>query len=178
MTDNREHLIDFDAYVKDLTAPGTFSDVVSDPDCEIKKADVLLLTCMDFRFFLEIAERMRNVKYDHVILAGAALGAVWHEKPGWHEMFFDHLGLALKLHQVERVIVMEHRNCGAYGPRECGGFGLLEPNPDPKVERDVHEAQVAELKVEVRARYPRLGFADFLLDKPNGTDALTFDQLI
>src|SRR5262245_47728058 len=66
MSDNREHLIDFDDYVKGLCAPGTFHDAVdTDPDCPIKKADVLLLTCMDFRFFEEIARLMKDVKYDH-----------------------------------------------------------------------------------------------------------------
>src|SRR5712692_443828 len=136
MTDNREHLIDFAAYVKDLTA-------VSDPD---KKADALLLTCMDFRFFLEIAERMKHLKYDHVTLAGAALGAVVPTKEHWHRMFFEHVELAKRLHKIEKVIVMEHRNCGAYGPKEDGGFGLLGKEPDWNLERDVHDRQVAQLK--------------------------------
>src|SRR5438128_1006755 len=143
MSDNSEHLIDFDAYVRDLTAPGTFHDaVVSDPECPIKKADVLLLTCMDFRFFLEVARRMKDTKYDHVILAGAALGAVVAAKPNWHDTFFDHVGLAIKLHQIETLVVMEHRDCGAYGPTRCGGFGLLPRYPDRDTERDVHEEQV------------------------------------
>src|SRR5258708_19964703 len=97
MTNDREHLIDFAAYVKELTEPGTFSAVVSDPDCEIKKADVLLLTCMDFRFFLEISEIMKGVKYDHVVLAAAALEAVWRDTPKWHEPSFYHPGLPTTL---------------------------------------------------------------------------------
>jgi len=52
MTNDREHLIDFAAYVKELTEPGTFSPVVSDPNCEIKKAEVLLLTCLGLPVFL------------------------------------------------------------------------------------------------------------------------------
>jgi hypothetical protein len=178
MPDNREHLIDFAAYARDLTAPGTFSPVVGDPNCEIKKADVLLLTCMDFRFFLEIAEIMKGIKYDHVILAGAALGAVWPDTPKWHEMFFNHVGLAIRLHQVERVIVLEHRDCGAYGPKECGGFGLLGRNPDPDRERQVHAEQAAKLKTKIGSQYPSLGFSDCLLEKPTGTDAWMLDPLI
>jgi len=177
MTNDREHLIDFAAYVKELTEPGTFSPVVSDPNCEIKKAEVLLLTCLDFRFFLEISEIMKDIKYDHVVLAGASLGAVWHEKPKWHETFFDHVGLAIRLHQVERVIVLDHRNCGAYGPRECGGFGLLGRDPDRDLERRIHAEQAAKLKEQITGRY-RLGFSDGLLEKPTPTEAWTLDQLI
>ena len=42
-------------------------------------AEALLLTCIDFRFFTIIAKKMEDLKltgkYDHFILAGAALGA-------------------------------------------------------------------------------------------------------
>jgi hypothetical protein len=167
MTDNREHLIDFAAYLKDLAA-------VSDPD---KEADVLLLTCMDFRFFLDIAVIMKeqNLKYDHVTLAGAALGAVWRETPHWHQMFLDHLRLAIKLHKIKAVLVLEHRTCGAYGPTEEGGFGLLPKYPTPDQEEKAHDDQVKALKLKMPSD---LGFRALLLDAPKGTDALTFDQLI
>ena len=163
MTDNRVHLIDFAAYLKDLG---------SDADHE---AELLLLTCMDFRFFLKIAELMKGTKYDHVTLAGAALGAVVPEKPKWHEMFFDHVKLAIDLHNIKRVIVMEHRDCGAYSEK---GFARLLPGFTDDDERKVHDDQVAELAKGVRTRFPLLGFGALLLEKPKGTDTLTFDQLI
>ena len=178
MTDNGENLIDFAAYVKDMSAPGTFKDVVSDPNCVIKKADVVILTCLDFRFFVEISRIMEGIKYDHLILAGAALGATWHEVPHWHDTFFHHVGLAIRLHQVERLIVMEHRECGAYGPKECGGFGLLDHNPDPEDERRVHLDQAVILQDRIRGRFENLFVDYFLLDKPTASDALTFDKLI
>ena len=162
MSDNREHLIDLAAYLKDLH--------VVDDDGHL--ADVLLLTCMDFRFFVTISELMKGVKYDHVILAGAALGAVVPEREYWHRTFFDHLDLARDLHQVPAVLVMEHRDCGAYGPK---GFGLLPAKPTPEEERQAHYDQVAELRKEIPLF---LGFTALLLDKPSRTDAFTCDQLI
>src|ERR1044072_9439275 len=108
--------IDFDEFLKTLD---------SDPN---KKADSLLLTCMDFGFFLTISEKMEGRKYDQVILAGAALGVVQDERAHWGKTFFDHLGLAIELHDVHTVIVMEHRECGAYGPPP--GFGKLPDKPD------------------------------------------------
>jgi carbonic anhydrase len=163
MTEHDEpHVIDFSTSLKKLK-------VDPDPNHE---ADVLLLTCMDFRFFLTIAEIMKGIKYDHVVLAGAALGAVQEEKEYWGKTFFDHLGLAVKLHKVKNVFVMEHRDCGAYGPK---GFGLLPANPDRKEERKVHMKQVKRLAREIP---DDLNFASFLLEVPPSIQTLTFDQLI
>lgn len=165
MTDiDDEHLIDLPACLKKLK-------VDPDPNHE---ADVLLLTCMDFRFFLTIAEMMEGIKYDHVILAGAALGAVQKEKEYWGQTYFDHLGLAVKLHKVRNVWVMEHRDCGAYGPK---GFGLLPANPDRKEERKEHLKQVRKLAAEIPPDLD-LDFKCFLLEVPPSTQTVTFDQLI
>ena len=162
MTDAGTHLIDFDDYLETLH---------SDPGHE---ADILLLTCMDFRFFLTISEKMKGRKYDHVILAGAALGVVQDENEHWGKTFFDHLGLAIMLHRIHTVIVMEHRECGAYGPK---GFDLLPDNPDPATERVVHYQQVDKLRHQIGDKYPALRFRSFLLAVPPTTQDCTFDLL-
>ena len=169
MTDESEHLIDFDAYLKDLTA-----NSVADHEAEI-----LLLTCMDFRFFEKIARFMKRRglagDYAHVILAGAALGVVVKEKPAdpaWHQTFFDHLGLARKLHNIKGVIVLEHRDCGAYSEK---GFGLLLPGYTKKEERAAHLKQVKKLKGKIPKA---LSFDAFLMNVPKGKAALTFDKLL
>lgn len=166
MADNAGISKDFAAYLKDLC-------VVDDGEHE---AEVLLLTCMDFRFFELIAKLMAEAKltgqYDQVVLAGAALGAVVPQKPHWHQTFFDHVDLAIKLHKIKAIVVLEHRNCGAYSPK---GFNLLPNNPTPADERRVHFEQVAKLHEKI----PRfLGFRADLMDVPTTEDALTFDQLI
>jgi len=168
MTDNHVHLIDFAAYLKDL---------VGDAD---HKAPLLLLTCMDFRFFVMIAEIMESVgltgKYDHVILAGAALGAVVPEEPAepaWHQTFFDHVKLAKKLHKIRFLLVMEHRGCGAYGP---DGFNLLVPPFSEETERRVHMEQTRKLQERI-VPYG-LHFGAFILNEPEKTETLTCDQLI
>jgi hypothetical protein len=165
MSDSHVHLVDFEAYCKDLPVTGAADH----------EAEALLLTCMDFRFFLKIARIMDKFRltknYDHVILAGAALGAVVPEKPSWQETFRDHLTLAMDLHKIKRVIVMEHRECGAYGEK---GFRILLPPYTPEQERAAHCKQVETL----RGRIPKsLRFDAFLLNVPKGEEALTFDQL-
>lgn len=80
--------------------------------------EMLLLTCMDFRLANEVeaymtARGLRD-KYDHVVLAGASLGALNDRFPAWAEVFWAHLDLAIQLHEVHRVMILDHRDCGAY----------------------------------------------------------------
>lgn len=174
MPDNKEHLIDFADFLKDFPKD-------TEPDSPDHEADALLLTCMDFRFFLKIAEMMKGIKYDHVILAGAALGVVVKnptclaDKARWQDTFFDHLELATALHNIKKVIVLEHRDCGAYGPK---GFCVLPDNPDRDLERRVHEQKAEELREKIRAINEDLYFCSFLMEVPSNVDALTFDQLV
>jgi carbonic anhydrase len=93
------------------------------------RGNVLLLSCMDLRFLDEITAFMNHDnlanRYDHVVLAGAALGALGAPGgtdengarfvvPHWKDTFFEHLNEAIKLHDVEDVYILQHRNCGAF----------------------------------------------------------------
>lgn len=95
------------------------------------RGPVLLLSCMDLRLLDEITRFMDhdglNNRYDHVILAGAALGALGGDSgkhQHWKRTFFDHLEIAYKLHHIKDVYIIEHRDCGAYREflKEAGEF--------------------------------------------------------
>lgn len=81
-------------------------------------AEALLLSCMDYRLVDETERYMTNRglrdKYDHVILAGASLGAMTDKYPSWNQTFWDHLDVSIKLHGIKKVIILDHRDCGAY----------------------------------------------------------------
>jgi hypothetical protein len=102
------------------------------------RGNVLLLSCMDARLIDELDAMMSRDNldncYDHVVLAGASLGALQETYPGWRCTFFDHLKLAIRLHNVKDIYIVEHRNCGAY--RE-----FLE-----KDYKDTDEEQLQELQ--------------------------------
>lgn len=85
------------------------------------RGNVLLLTCMDLRVLDDTVRFMNQDnlanRYDHVIFAGAALGALGgccDEYAHWRKTFFDHLDAAIKLHGIQNVYILEHRHCGAY----------------------------------------------------------------
>lgn len=118
-------------------------------------AEALLLTCMDYRLANEVegymAARGLRDKYDHMILAGASLGALNDKYPAWNEIFWTHLDLAVQLHEVHRLIVVDHRDCGAYklilGP---------EAVKDTETEWKSHVKQLYALRSQVTGRHPHL----------------------
>src|SRR2546429_352262 len=123
--------IDFESYVARNIAPG----VADSPGIP-----VLLLTCMDSRYPHRILNTMDSEglrgKYDHLVLAGAGLGVT--HKQEWQITFFDQLEFAIEHHQVTQLIIVEHRDCGAY--REFLG---ITPD-DPVKERQAHIEQCWE----------------------------------
>lgn len=120
------------------------------------KVEALLLSCMDFRLMDDVERYMsgplalRN-NYDHVVLAGASLGAVTDRYPAWNETFWGHLDVAIQLHGIRRVIVMDHRDCGAY--RVILGKDLAG---DAAEEARVHAEKAKALRAKIVAKYEHL----------------------
>jgi len=117
--------------------------------------EALLLTCMDFRLMDEIERYMSarglRDKYDHIVLAGASLGAVTDKYPAWSKTFWEHLGLAIEQNSIRRVIVIDHRDCGAY--KLILGEEHLK---DAKTEKQAHAAELRKLKDQIREKYPEI----------------------
>jgi carbonic anhydrase len=117
--------------------------------------DILLLSCMDYRLVDHTARYMtrcglRN-KYDHVVLAGAALGAVTDKYPDWNQTFWDELSLASDLHHIHKVMILDHRDCGAY--KQILGEDFAR---QPKKETEVHAAQLKRLRQLINEKYEHL----------------------
>jgi carbonic anhydrase len=66
--------------------------------------------------------------------------------------------VAIKLHNIRRVIVMDHRDCGAYkvilGPEHA---------QNPQQEKQVHAAQLGKLKGMIAEKYPKLEVETLLM---------------
>src|SRR5690349_743840 len=73
--------------------------------------EALLLSCMDYRLVDDIARYMdgrgMTNNYDHVVLAGASLGALIDSKPDWAETFWDHVEVAKHLHHIHKIIILD-----------------------------------------------------------------------
>src|SRR5262249_6034491 len=119
------------------------------------ETDAVLLNCMDFRLTGKITDYMAKRgmagKYDQLILAGASLGAVTPKFPDWGRTFRQHLQVAIDLHHIHQVIVIDHRDCGAYkvilGRDDAG-------NPD--AETKIHTEMLHKLRAEIHHLHPKL----------------------
>ena len=115
----------------------------------------LLLSCIDLRLMDDIERYMSSRgyrdRYDHITLAGASLGATTDKYPAWNQTFWDHLGIAIRYHDIEAVIVVDHLDCAAYSI-------LLGPEHarDAIAERESHSAQLRKLKGMIHDRHPAL----------------------
>ena len=136
------------------------------------KADALLLCCIDYRLIDETERYMSGRglrdKYDQVILAGASLGALTDKYPAWNKTFWEHLDLATNLHGIHKVIVIDHRDCGAYKVLLGEDFAK-----DPAKETKVHTSKLHELKKQINDKHPKLEVELLLMDLGGKVEAVS-----
>jgi len=170
MTQNLHTLEDFADFLESLNIDKSCDDV-----------EALLLTCIDYRFFGKIAKHMEDAglsgKYDHVIIAGAELGPLVDFPPDprlhWQQFFLEHLALSKDLHKIKRVILLGHRDCGAYKK-----FKVLPQNPTLEEERKAHKLKADKLENLIKQFHPKLEVDKFLLSLDGSPTApLKFQRL-
>ncbi len=117
--------------------------------------DAMLLTCIDPRFQEPVFNYMksRNMigKYSQFTFAGAAIGVVAPAFKTWAPAFWDNLAASIQLHHIPKVIVINHRDCGAakiaYGADKVA---------NPQIETETHKAALMEFKKQLGERQPKL----------------------
>src|SRR5205823_5367575 len=136
-----EDPVDLAAYLSKNIVPAT---------SQAHGVPLLLLTCMDSRYPHRIIDTMDasglRGKYDQLILAGASLGVV--HKENWGNTFLDHLEFAIKEHQVSELLILDHRDCGAYAK-------FLGVKPDkPAEEKTAHLMQCRKAIGVITKKFP------------------------
>ena len=125
------------------------------PALAARGCDALLLNCMDYRLQDATTAYMDRIglrnDYDHVALAGASLGALTGRRPAWGKTFREHLATALKLHEINRVVVLDHRDCAAY--RLLLGEAAVR---DLATEARSHARVMRALRARILRAHPRL----------------------
>jgi len=138
--------------------------------------DALLLSCMDYRLTDEIPDYMQNHlhmkrKYDYVILA-ASLGVTNTKFPNWGKTFWEHLDTAIALHSIHEVIIMDHRNCGAYKVILGKDFPADANEAQHKEETAVHKEQLDALAKAIHEKYPNLEVSTLLMSLDGGVEEI------
>jgi carbonic anhydrase len=117
--------------------------------------EAMVLSCIDPRFPELTLNYMKGRgllgKYSQFAIAGAGIGVVAPVFKDWHKAFWDNLAATIELHRIAKVIVLDHRDCGA--ARIAYGEATTA---DPRVESEAHRVALQEFRKQVSERQPKL----------------------
>ena len=118
------------------------------------KFKAMVLSCMDPRFqhlvYNHLKKKKLTGKYSAFTIAGAAVGATHSKFKKWHKTFYDNLGTSIQLHKIEKLIVINHKDCGAAKI----AIGKKEFSPDN--EKKIHIESFSKIKKQIKKRFPKL----------------------
>ena len=107
---------------------------------------------LDFsRLFLTILKKKKlSGRYSSFTIAGAAIGVTANKFKKWQKAFWDNIETSIKLHKIKRLIVINHRDCGA--------AKIINGNKDlSKInETKVHKNSFKIIKKKFKKKYPKL----------------------
>jgi carbonic anhydrase len=138
---------------------------------EPTNTEALVLSCMDYRLIGPVADyldgRGLRGRYDQIVLAGGAIGVMSEETTAWAETFWQHVKMARDLHGIKRIIVIDHRDCGA-----CKAFVGITCADERAGETAIHTHWMAALADEIRRRAPGLEVELILMDLDGSVEVI------
>ncbi|XZF14775.1 hypothetical protein ACTHGU_01420 [Chitinophagaceae bacterium MMS25-I14] len=135
----------------------------------LPKKNILVISCIDLRLTDELLhflhfDNLTN-RYDHFALAGTSvtMGATRPEHRSlfdeemlnsfrsfehWKDCLYEHIAIAIRLHKIEDVYIIEHEDCGAYSTfLKDGSFDTIEE------EVECHKKFAVALSGEIRQKH-------------------------
>ena len=102
-------------------------------------AKACIVWCFDNRFrnaLFEFAKSQNLEPYDLIMIAGGAKSLASPTNESDHDYLLDQIRTSLQLHHTEKIVLMTHSDCGAYG-------GLKSFDNSPKTEFEKHGAELS-----------------------------------
>tara|TARA_X000000950_G_scaffold239430_1_gene292015 strand:+ start:62 stop:478 length:417 start_codon:yes stop_codon:yes gene_type:complete len=119
-----------------------------------KKYQAMVLSCMDPRFqpivFNYLKKRKLSGKYSSFTIAGSAIGVTVNKFKKWHKTFWDNFETSVKLHNIKKLIVINHQDCGA--AKIINGKKDFSSTNETKV----HKNSFKKIKKIFKKKYPKL----------------------
>ena len=119
-----------------------------------KKFKAMVLSCMDPRFqplvYSYLKKKKLTGKYSAFTIAGSAIGVTHNKFKKWHSVFIENLSTSIKLHRIEKLIVINHTDCGAAkianGKKEFTSIN----------ENKIHILSFNKIKKIIKKKFPKL----------------------
>ena len=114
----------------------------------------MVLSCIDPRLqpvvYNYLKKKKLVVKYSSFTIAGSAVGVTASKFKKWHKAFWDNFDTSVKLHNIKKLIVINHSDCGAAkiinGKKEFSKAN----------ETLVHRSSFQKIKKIFKRKYPKL----------------------
>lgn len=124
--------------------------------------DAMLVSCIDPRMVAPVYKYMEGQglsgKYSQLCIAGAAIAAVAPKFKAWRPAFWDNTATSLQLHRINKIIAIDHRDCGA--AKVAYGNDSIA---NPQVETRTHRAVLEEFREAVAKHHPQLAVVTGLM---------------
>ncbi len=125
------------------------------------KFKALVLSCMDPRFQHLVHNHLKKKKltgkYSAFTIAGAAVGVTHNKFKKWHKTFYDNLGTSIQLHKIEKLIVINHKDCGAAKiANQKKEFNTYD-------ELKIHLESFIKIKKTIKKKFPKLKIEFYLM---------------
>ena len=118
------------------------------------KYKAMVLSCIDPRFQKPVNNYLKKKKltgkFSAFTIAGAAVGVTHNKFKKWHKTFYDNLGTSIQLHKIEKLIVINHKDCGA--AKIANGKKEFSPVNEKKI----HKESFSKIKKQIKKKFPKL----------------------
>ena len=119
-----------------------------------KKYKAMVLSCIDPRFQTKVSNYLKRRKligkYSAFTIAGAAVGVTASKFKKWHNTFWENLNTSIQIHRIEKLIVINHKDCGA--AKIVNGKKEFAPQNEMKI----HYNSFKKIKLNLKKKHPRL----------------------
>ena len=126
-----------------------------------KKYEAMVLSCIDPRFqpivFNYLKKKNLIGKYSLFSIAGSAIGVTANKFKKWHKVFWENLETSIKLHKIKKLIVINHRDCGA--AKILNGKKFFNELNEVKT----HKISFLKIKKLFKKKYPNLKIETILI---------------
>ena len=120
----------------------------------MKKCEAMVLSCIDPRFQSKVYNYLKknklSGKYSSFTIAGAGIGVTHKKFKKWHSTFWDNLSTSIKLHRINTLIVVNHKDCGA------AKIVNTKKSFNSVIENKIHRKSFNILRKNLKKRFPYL----------------------
>tara|TARA_B100001248_G_scaffold107114_1_gene79890 strand:- start:4398 stop:4814 length:417 start_codon:yes stop_codon:yes gene_type:complete len=126
-----------------------------------QKYKAMILSCIDPRFqpivFNFLNKKNLKGKYSSFTIAGAAIGVTSSKFKKWHKTFLENVSISIKLHKIKKIIVINHRDCGA--------AKIINKKKDfnKSIETQIHIHSFKKIKKILKRKFSNLKVETFLV---------------